>query len=119
MENYIAMCGLDCAKCEAFLATQNNNNEIRSRVAEEWNARHKKKGYNRPELKVEDINCRGCLSGGPIYLYCEQCKIRQCGLEKGLKNCQECRDYRCPALIEKQSRFWNVKENNANERTKI
>lgn len=102
------MCGLDCAGCEAFLATQANDEATRQKVADAWNVRYRQKGYNRPELKVGDINCRGCLSDGPIYLYCSQCKIRQCCIEKGLKSCQECKEYRCSALIEKQSHFWNI-----------
>jgi hypothetical protein len=105
-QKYIAMCGLDCAKCEAFIATQNNDDAMRQKAAGEWNARYKQKGYDRPELKAQDINCRGCLSDGPIYLYCQQCKIRQCGLSRGFKNCQECSGYKCPDLVEKQSHFY-------------
>jgi len=33
MEKIIAICGLECTKCEAFLATQKNNGEERKKVA--------------------------------------------------------------------------------------
>ena len=33
MKNFIAYCGLDCEKCEAMLATINNDNELRKKVA--------------------------------------------------------------------------------------
>ena len=36
MNDYIAYCGLDCAACEARLATVNNDDELRIKVAEEW-----------------------------------------------------------------------------------
>ena len=34
MKNLIAYCGLDCEKCEARVATINNDNELRKKVAE-------------------------------------------------------------------------------------
>ena len=109
MEKYIAMCGLDCAKCEAFIATKNNDDILRKRVAKEWTERYKTKDYNRPVLSPEQVNCRGCLSDGPIYLYCRECRVRKCGLSRGIKGCKECQDYKCSVLLEKQSHFWNTK----------
>ena len=98
-EKYIARCGLDCGSCAAFIATKNNDKALREKTAREWNERYRKDGRNRPAIKPEDINCNGCLSDGPVYLYCRQCKIRQCGLEKGIKNCAECAEYKCAKLI--------------------
>jgi len=103
---HIAICGLDCAECEAFIATANNDDVMRQKVAGEWSVRYKEKGYNRPDLKPSDINCKGCLGEEPIFLYCEQCKIRKCGVDRGLKSCQECLEYKCDDLIKKQSHFW-------------
>jgi hypothetical protein len=48
----IAYCGLDCEKCEAFIATKNNDNHLRAKVSEEW-----AKLYNAP-IMPEHINCR-------------------------------------------------------------
>jgi len=103
---HIAMCGLDCSSCDAFVATKNNNDKLRKTTANEWTKRYRTDGRNRPPVKPEDINCKGCLSNGPIYLYCLQCKIRKCGLEKGIKNCKKCPDYKCPELIKLQSHFF-------------
>jgi len=36
MERIIAECGLDCADCEAYLATQANDDEWKKRVAAGW-----------------------------------------------------------------------------------
>ena len=105
-KKHLAMCGLDCAKCEAFIATVNNDDKLREKTAKEWNKRYRSDGRGRPPIKAEDINCRGCLSNGPIYLYCYQCKIRKCGFKKGIKNCQECEKYKCADLKELQSHFW-------------
>jgi hypothetical protein len=105
-DKYLGMCGLNCSKCGAFIATKNNDNQLREKTAQEWTARYRNDGRNRSPIKPKDINCNGCLSAGPIYLYCRQCKIRKCGLGKGLKNCKECKDYKCEQLIELQSHFY-------------
>lgn len=100
------MCGLDCGSCAAFIATQNNDDKLREETAKEWTERYRTDGRNRPLVKPEDINCKGCLSDGPIYLYCCQCKIRQCGFKKGIKNCRDCEEYKCDELIKLQSHFF-------------
>jgi len=103
---HMAMCGLSCASCDAFIATQNNDDELRKETAREWTKRYESGNRNRPPVKPEDINCNGCLSDGPIYLYYRQCKIRKCGLAKEVKNCKECPDYKCVKLVELQSHFF-------------
>lgn len=100
------MCGLDCSSCAAFMATLNDDGELREKTAKEWTERYRKTGRNRPPIKPEDINCQGCLSPGPVYLYCLKCEVRKCGFEKGIKNCQECGDYRCEKLIELQKHLY-------------
>ncbi len=101
-KNYIARCGLNCGQCDAYIATINNDDELRKKTAEAWNERYKKDNRGRQPIKLEDINCLGCLSDGPVYLYCQRCKIRLCGIQKKVKNCKKCPDYRCPDLVELQ-----------------
>ena len=36
MNKMIGYCGLDCEKCDAYIATKNNDNELRAKTAEEW-----------------------------------------------------------------------------------
>ena len=36
MKHLIAYCGLDCQKCEAHIATINNDDELRREVASKW-----------------------------------------------------------------------------------
>jgi len=54
MEKLISCCGLDCATCDARIATLNNDNELRSKTAEEWSAM-----FN-AQISAEMINCMGC-----------------------------------------------------------
>ena len=50
----MAVCGLDCNKCGALLATRENDNQKRAEVGQEWSRVFK------VEIKPEDINCDGC-----------------------------------------------------------
>lgn len=93
MEPMIAFCGLDCAVCPTFLATQENSDEKRKQVAEQWSKEYK------ASFKPEDINCDGCLSNnGRLFSHCSVCEIRSCGREKAVKNCGFCLDYPCSKI---------------------
>ena len=93
MEKMIACCGLICTDCSAYLATQADDDGQRKKVAREWSIQYK------AEIKPEDINCDGCMSGGDrIFGHCEVCEIRKCVQEKGFANCAHCSDYACEKL---------------------
>jgi uncharacterized ferredoxin-like protein len=84
----IAMCGLDCRECPAYLAWKNNDEELRKKTAKEWG-----KIFNSPR-KAEDINCVGCVvDGEPHFVHCGECGVRKCGLAKGVKNCGLCGEF--------------------------
>lgn len=89
----IAYCGLDCFKCEAFLATRENDDDLRTKVARLWSRQF----YMR--LKPDDINCDGCLSRtGRMVPHCKSCEIRACALKNNMANCAHCDRYRCETL---------------------
>jgi len=46
----IAICGLICNDCPAYIATQKDDDEMRKKIAEEWSS-------DQYPLKPEDINC--------------------------------------------------------------
>jgi hypothetical protein len=93
MATKIACCGLDCAECGAYRATQKNDDAARRQVAEEWS-----KSFHH-DIKAADINCDGCTSvGGRTFSYCGQCAIRTCAQGLGLDNCAGCADYGCEKL---------------------
>ena len=85
MNEYIAYCGLNCEACEARLATVNNDDALRQRVAREWSE------LNGVEITAEMINCVGCRIDGVKTPYCESlCPIRQCAMERGMETCGSC-----------------------------
>ena len=89
----ISCCGLDCSKCQAYLATQLNDDDKRAKIAKEWTEQ-----YN-ADIKPEHINCDGCREVGLKFFYCsDMCEIRACCVEKNLANCADCNMYACERL---------------------
>lgn len=85
MNKYIAYCGLDCESCEARLATVNNDDALRSKVAKLWSE------LNNAEITPEMINCSGCRIPGVKTPYCDSlCPIRQCAMNKKVETCGDC-----------------------------
>ena len=99
MEKIIAYCGLNCAGCPAYGATQTGDPAELECVAAEW-----REAFNMPDLTAESVICDGCLSrqGGRLSGYCATCAIRACGVARGVANCAHCDDYACDKL----TGFW-------------
>ncbi|MGC3978386.1 MAG: DUF3795 domain-containing protein [Paludibacteraceae bacterium] len=85
MNQLIACCGLDCEKCDARIATVNNDNELREKTAQKWSA------LNNVEITAAMINCMGCRTdGAKTYFCCELCEIRKCVNGKRYNTCGDC-----------------------------
>ena len=83
----IAYCGLNCEECEAYIATINNDDELREKVAKEWSI------LNKVEITKEMINCEGCRAHGKKTPFCDKlCPIRICGKEKAVETCGDCKN---------------------------
>ena len=78
MNRFIAYCGLDCEKCEARIATLNDDDDLRRKVSKEWSE------LNQVEITPDMINCTGCRMEGVKTVYCGTlCPIRKCAVSKG------------------------------------
>ena len=85
MKNYIAYCGLDCESCEARIATVQNDDAQRKKIARRWSE------LNGVEITPEMINCSGCRIDGVKTPYCESlCPIRRCALKRSVETCGAC-----------------------------
>ncbi len=85
MNQYIAYCGLDCETCDARIATINNDDALREKVAGLWSE------LNGVQITPEMINCTGCRIEGVKTPYCESlCQIRRCAREREVQTCGSC-----------------------------
>lgn len=85
MKDMIGYCGLDCEKCDAYLATLHDDHALREKTAKLWAE------LNHAPILPEHINCDGCRVDGRKTVYCDSlCGIRQCALQKGVKTCGSC-----------------------------
>jgi hypothetical protein len=88
MKKMIAYCGLDCEKCDAYIATINDDQALREKTAQLWSE------LNHFPIQPEQINCQGCRFDGVKTVFCDSlCEIRQCALKKSVTTCGD-----CPAL---------------------
>lgn len=94
MNKMIAYCGLDCGKCDAYIATKNNDQSLREKTAKLWSE------LNKAPIMPELIECEGCRADGKKTVFCERmCAIRQCALKKGITTCSDCDESeRCPKV---------------------
>ena len=87
MKELIGFCGLDCEKCDAYIATKNDDDELRKKTAELWSK------LNNVLIQPEHINCEGCRVDGVKTVFCDSlCEIRKCAIAKKIGTCGECSD---------------------------
>jgi len=88
MEKLIACCGLNCATCDARIATVKNDDELRKVTAEKW-----KQMYGASDLTPEMINWhRMQRAWSKIPAIAMNAKSRNCVKAKGYDTCGECKE---------------------------
>lgn len=86
MEKLISCCGLDCATCDARIATIANDMDLRAKTAESWSVQF------HAAITAEMINCAGCRETGVHFAHCAECEMRNCAKEKEFQTCGECNE---------------------------
>lgn len=86
MKRIIAYCGIVCSECEVYIATINNDYNLRMELA---------KRYTTADhiAKPEDFYCEGCFR-----IKGQGCEVRQCSSCKPHANCAGCDSYSCDLL---------------------
>jgi len=93
MDQMMAPCGLECAKCPAYIATQAGDPVEITLVAEAWSRAW------RMRVRPDEIWCDGCTSTSERkYKYAWKCEVRSCGMARGVPTCAHCPDYVCETL---------------------
>ena len=90
----IGCCGLDCATCDARIATIANDSALRERTAALWTK------LNGVTITAKMINCTGCRIEGAKTPFCDKlCPVHNCVREKNLDTCADCAHMgECPTL---------------------
>ena len=94
MKEMIGYCGLDCEKCDAYIATVNDDQALREKTAKSWAE------LNKAPILPEHINCEGCRADGAKTVFCQYiCEIRKCAVGKGVSTCGDCSELGiCPTV---------------------
>jgi len=100
MEKIISCCGLNCATCDARIATIKDDDELRKATSEKW-----QKQYNAPNISPELINCLGCRQEGVKFSHCYNCEIRNCVKAKNYETCGDCPELETCAIVAKVHQF--------------
>jgi hypothetical protein len=77
-----APCGLYCGVCGIYVATRDNNEKFKEKLAPVYGA------------KPEDLVCDGCLSRR-VWAYCQSCPIKSCCRDKKIEGCHQCNEFPC------------------------
>lgn len=94
MGKILSYCGLDCGECEAYIATQKNDQAGLEAVAKDWSRR-----YGGQTLSAEACVCDGCSTGRRASAaHAAACGIRLCASKRGVMTCAHCPDYGCETL---------------------
>lgn len=96
----VAVCGLVCDDCRAFIATQNCDSRLKAEVARDWSTKEE-------PFTPEDIDCDGCLAGKRLHKFCFVCETRKCAAQKQVETCAQCEKYPCQKL----EKLWNSWKN--------
>ncbi len=100
MSEMYAYCGLNCATCQAYIATQANDREAQEKLLAQWRVE-----YQSPEMDLQAVTCDGCTTTLRLGGYCSQCAVRACGVAHGVVNCAHCAEFEG---CEKLEQFYQV-----------
>lgn len=113
MQKMIAYCGLDCTECDAYIATKNEDEELKRTTAKRWS-----KEYG-SDIRPEDVNCVGCMEvKGAHIIHWDRCDILKCCKERDIENCGQCSEFPCEKInsyfeegLPTKERLENIKNN--------
>lgn len=100
MKELLCYCGHDCARCLTYLATINNDEELRKQSQSFY------KTEFGMDIPLADIHCLGGHSEDIFYL-CKECPFIKCCKEHSIEMCCDCPKYPCKDIKEYQEKYVN------------
>ena len=81
----LGFCGIDCERCPVRIATSENDDRLRQKIAKEWSDLYAEilESFGIQGLNTKDMNCYGCKSDRGLFIGCASCSIRKCSRDKG------------------------------------
>ncbi len=89
-KNLMAACGLYCGACGLYIATRDENEELKTFIIDSFKSLY--------GTEYEGRECLGCMQPGSpkkIYGHCKECAIRDCVKLNGNYSCHQCEDWPC------------------------
>ena len=83
----LSACGLNCAKCDIYMASHGDEGMRASIV--DWF-----RDERNVNLKPEQVRCEGCM-GDPERHWSPDCGMMACAKERGLAHCFQCGEFPC------------------------
>ncbi|MDI6705815.1 MAG: DUF3795 domain-containing protein [Bacillota bacterium] len=77
-------CGLYCGACEVLLVNRKGTVEKAAKI---W------------KMDPHNLKCTGCKTD-TVSVFCKNCQIRSCALDKGVNFCFQCHNYPCKELVD-------------------
>ena len=100
MNQLICCCGHDCSRCLTYLATINNDENLRKQSQSFY------KTEFAIDIPLKDIHCLGGRSED-VFCLCKECPFIKCCKEHEIEMCSECCDYPCEKIKDYQEKYVN------------
>ena len=100
MNQLICCCDHDCSRCLTYLATINNDEELRKQSQSFY------KTEFGMDIPLADIHCLGGRSED-VFCLCKECPFVKCCKEHNVERCIECSEYPCKTIKEYQEKYVN------------
>ena len=100
MNQLMCCCGHDCSRCLTYLATINNNENLRKQSQSFY------KTEFAIDIPLKDIHCLGGRSED-VFCLCKECPFIKCCKEHEIEMCPECCDYPCEKIKDYQEKYVN------------
>ena len=100
MNQLICCCGHDCSRCLTYLATINNDENLRKQSQSFYKTEFV------IDIPLKDIHCLGGRSED-VFCLCKECPFVKCCKEHNVERCIECFEYPCKTIKEYQEKYVN------------
>ena len=100
MNQLMCCCGHDCSRCLTYLATINNDENLRKQSQSFY------KTEFAIDIPLKDIHCLGGRSED-VFCLCKECLFIKCYKEHEIEMCSECCDYPCEKIKDYQEKYVN------------